>query len=467
MKNSFHLKGCAPAAIAFLAAYGIFQFAYPYHLMRREQQTLFLFDGDYIAATYRGSGWLARLAADFLDQFFGLTAAGPLVIALLLTAIGLVAYRICRKFCGEKISLLIAAAMFFWSLMRETENMFCTRYTIVTLGYLSLMLAALRFRDIWKKAVAVCVAACLGVLMFGTPYNQYYGRLWGSPNLINERVIALDVEASRENWDKVLELSRDDIRINEASYFYNLANAMKGQLGDNLLKHSQHYANSLFLWVSPEVSPFINSIAGETWYHLGNMTLAEQSAIIGMQASPEHTGTRYIRRLAQTNLVSGEYGAAEKYLAMLQKTLFHRGWAEEAAGIITGNDVPEWLSTARKNLSANDIVIDRKEVRLLLKELLEANPGNTMAREYLLCNDLLFCDLRAFMEDYLPDMLDAEIYHEATLIWLNLVNNNDISKVDVTAYGISRKTMDRLFRFYRDPGRFKGSYWYYYMKAMQ
>ena len=42
--------------LSFLAAFAFFQFAYPYHLVRREQMTLFLYDWDYIAQTTGASG---------------------------------------------------------------------------------------------------------------------------------------------------------------------------------------------------------------------------------------------------------------------------------------------------------------------------------------------------------------------------------------------------------------------------
>ena len=61
--------GHLAAALAFLGSWAFFCFAYPYHLMRREQMNLFLFDGDYIRQTYRGAGWLARFLSDFLEQF--------------------------------------------------------------------------------------------------------------------------------------------------------------------------------------------------------------------------------------------------------------------------------------------------------------------------------------------------------------------------------------------------------------
>ena len=82
--------GPLAAGLAFLSSFCFFQFAYPYHLIKREQANLFVYDGDYIAETYRGMGWLARFIADFLEQFFHLPVAGPLIVALLVTGIGIV-----------------------------------------------------------------------------------------------------------------------------------------------------------------------------------------------------------------------------------------------------------------------------------------------------------------------------------------------------------------------------------------
>ena len=93
--------GPLAAGFAFLGTFVFFQSAYPYHLVRREQMSLFAYDWEYICQTYRGDGWLARFLGDFLEQFFHLPVVGPLVVALLLTGIGTVVYRICRKFLGS------------------------------------------------------------------------------------------------------------------------------------------------------------------------------------------------------------------------------------------------------------------------------------------------------------------------------------------------------------------------------
>lgn len=463
----WHLLVWASPLAGFLASFAFFLTAYQYHLMRREQINLFLYDWDYISTTYRGSGWLARLVSDFLEQFFGIPVIGPLIVALLITATAMVTFRICRRFLNIRISFLISAAIFVWSFLRETENRFCTQYTVAVLGFLILISCTCTFRRTWVKALAAAISVVAGIWAFGSPVHQYYGRIIGKPEFKYERVIALDVETSRENWDKVLKLSRKDIWINEASYFYNLANAMKGGLGQNLLKHSQNYTGSLFLWVTDKVSDFTSSISGEVWYHLGDMTLAEQSMIVAMQASPKHTGARFLKRMAEINLISGEYGAAQKYLNILSKTLFYRKWALSMIPDRQDAQTAAWLEARRKDLPDTDLISDRNDIRPILLKLLEANPANTRAREYLLCFDLMSLDLDSFMEDCTPEMMASDIYQEATLIWLNIENGNDISDINVRDYGVSEDVESRLYRFYKAPERYRSTYWYFFSRNMQ
>lgn len=56
MQKIIKNKRLAVTCAAFLLAYCFFQFFYPYHLIRREQLTLFLYDIDYILDTYSGPG---------------------------------------------------------------------------------------------------------------------------------------------------------------------------------------------------------------------------------------------------------------------------------------------------------------------------------------------------------------------------------------------------------------------------
>ena len=451
--------------LAFLAAYCFFQFAYPYHLIRREQNNLFLFDWDYILQTYRGTGWLARFVTDFIEQFFHLPVIGPLTVAFLLVAIGIVAYRTCNRFMSRRLSLVIASVIFLWSFMRETDNLYITRYTVVFLGYISLILLALQFNGAWKKTVSAIILLPIGVWLLGVPVHQYYGRLFGVPQIKYDRMIGLDSEVARENWDKVLKLSRKDLYMVEASYCYNLAHAMKDDLGQTLFNHSQGGETTLLLRVSTEKSPFSNCLAGEAWYQLGCMTVAEQSAIIALQASPEHTGNRYIKRLAQVNIISGQDAAALKYLNMLSKTIFYRKWARSMMPANQDEFTIAKVAQARSRLAVTDFVHHSQETRAILLGLLEADPDNSMARNYLLCTDLLRYDLDQFIEDYTPYMIKGHVYQEAVLIWLS--QNDKMTQQNAEKYGIDNAFANRMQHFFVNPGKYRNTYWYYYLKALE
>ena len=457
--------GLGAAALGFLSAFLFFQFAYPYHLIKREQANLFVYDGDYIAATYRGMGWLARFVTDFLEQFFHLPVAGPLVVALLVTGIGIVVYRILRRFLGVWPSLGIAALVFVWAFLRETGNIYTTRYTVVVLGYLSLILAALQFKKLWLKAVAAVLFLAFGVWALGSPYHKYYGMLWNTPTPGYERMIGLDAEIARENWDKVLELSKKDLYTVEASFCYNLAHAMKGDLGSTMMNHSQGKPYDLLPPVSISRTAFSDCLAGEAWYQLGNITVAEQGAIVALQSSPDHTGARYIKRLAEVNLISGEDAAAQKYLNLLSHTLFYRKWALSRMPGRQDESVRAALAAARANLPVTDFVHQSEKPRNVLLGLLEANPSNNVARQYLLCYDLLRYDLDSFMQDYAAYPVKGSLYNEAILIWLS--QNDLMSEQEIARYGIDRSTVDRLGRFYQNPNAFRNTYWFYYLKALQ
>jgi len=457
--------GHLAAALAFLGSFCFFQFAYPYHLMRREQLNLFLFDGDYISQTYRGTGWLVRFVADFLEQFFHLPVAGPLIVALILTAIGWAVFKICRRYMGMWPSLAVGILFFAWSFLREMGNLYQTRYTLVVLGFLTLVLLTLQFRKAWLQAVAAAAFAAAGIWALGSPYHPDYGKLWNVPKLDYERMIGLDVECVRENWDKVLELSKVDLYMEEASYCYNLAHAMKGNLGETLLNHSQNHHLTLLFPVSSERAVFSNTLAGEAWFQLGDMTVAEQSAITSLQASPRHTGARFLVRLARVNLVSGEDAAAMKYLDILSKTLFYGKWARSRMPGHQDESVRTELAQARARMMRRDFVHHSDNPRAVLHELLKADPGNRAAREYLLCFDLMGYNLDGFIEDYVPDKIKGHLYNEAVLIWLS--QHDRLNPEEVARYGVDVSEVDRMGRFGRNPNAFRNTYWYYYLMAMQ
>ena len=123
------------------------------------------------------------------------------------------------------------------------------------------------------------------------------------------------------------------------------------------------------------------------------------------------------------------------------------------------------LDAARANLPVSDFVHQSENPRNVLLSLLEANPSNAVARNYLLCYDMLRYDLDSFMADYSAYPVKGRLYNEAVLIWLS--QNGLMTEEEIARRGIDKSTVDRLGRFYQNPNAFRDSYWYYYLKALQ
>ena len=77
-----------------------FGLAYPHHLHYQEQYQLFLFDGTYVWDIVRHPGGVADLLGRFCTQFFLFAWVGAAIIAVLLSAIQLLAFRLLNVQCS-------------------------------------------------------------------------------------------------------------------------------------------------------------------------------------------------------------------------------------------------------------------------------------------------------------------------------------------------------------------------------
>ena len=342
-------------------------------------------------------------------------------------------------------------------------------------------------RICWIIVAVVIIAAGMSQIAF-LRYHPYFSKYahqnglsirdarkaWGLPNQESEWAMGLAVEASLENWDKVSELAAKDRKAEIGTYYYNLSNAMKGQLADKLLDYYQPFERGLFLPVGSQSTPFQIACAGDVWFALGYMPLAERDAMLGMLFSPAHTGPRYLRRMAECNLVTGDYEAASKYLRILLNTHRNRKWAQQR---FPENWSPAYqlrIAEKRNLLPQFDLVHGMDQAPIILRVLLSSNHTNKMALDYLLCYDLLTKDLDAFVADYNPSFTSSRLYQEAMLIFL--AAKGGMSQENFDHYHISEATFRDFNRFvtiYQQDGGaaknltkdFGKTYWYYFYFA--
>ena len=177
---------------------------------------------------------------------------------------------------------------------------------------------------------------------------------------------------------------------------------MTGKLGDRCFDFYQHGTEGLL----PEFERNFNTIlvTGDAYFMLGLVNTGQRYAFEAMESIPNYNKSgRVFKRLAETNLINGQYKAAEKYLKALQKTIFYKKWADRRMEMIRNPkliDSHPMYSYLRKVRLTDDFLFSDKETDKLCGQLVMHNKENLVAIQYLLMFPLLNKDLNTFMQYY-------------------------------------------------------------------
>ena len=444
-------------AIAFFV---FFQFWYPYHFFFQEQNQLFLWSWDYIS-TYNHNGGLALLLGDFLTQFYYYLYVGAIILTICLLLVGTLLYKALRNFkVGKMIALILALVVMTFMAVCHFSISYRLSSTIAMIGW-CLLLWLVSIMNGWKMRLMLLALGILPTwLLFGLPEIK---KLQG-PDLILEKDFAVDCEYYFGNHDKVIRMVEGSEKwTDQMLFFYNLAQAQRGELPDHLLKFTQNYLGT-FEKIGPETPMLTIRNMNELYWALGDMTFTERAAMMTNVFSHNNRNVRMMRRLAECNIVSGDSLAAEKYLRILDKTLVYGKWAENMRQ--HGKQI---YQKKMQMVNQHDTITITDNAHFLMMQLLDANADNTIALDYILCSNLLLKDITNFKRDYDRYCIDTgkprlkPLYQEALCIWLAGTNapqeewEKYIKKADV---------FQRFQQYNEQRGstQFKGSYWYYFDK---
>jgi hypothetical protein len=302
------------------------------------------------------------------------------------------------------------------------------------------------------------------------------GGLKTKANINFEKILSLDGETYFGNPDRVIELSKKyKLENRQASYFTNMALARKGLLAESLMEFYQPSHMALFLPVDPAQHWQFVFVSNEVFYRIGDMNMAQHSAMLGNTFSPYTRSSRMMKRLAEINMVNSDSAAATKYLRILTKTLFHRKWAEDRLSMIRLQTTDSWLTEKRKQIPTADMLRKSGDHLESLRFLAEQNPDNQVAVDYLLCYLLLDKDLKSFREGfdrYYRKLYQPvpKVYAEALLVQL-LASGASVQ--EAMSYSIDPETVKQFAGYTRIFDRTSGdinalkkqfgqTYWFYY-----
>lgn len=460
-----------------LAIFLFFFLLLPYHLFHREQTQLFMLSSETLVEYMRHPAALARLAGDFLTQFFYYEGAGPAIMAVVLVLWGTVVFRLLLPVIG-RWAWIPAVIAVLWEGGRQCGTTYPLSGTIALAGLGAVLLLCRHCIGRWRKwGLLGCVLALAGgYWLFG--YGNWSSKWYGMPDWRREYLLALDTEMYFGRWEAVRKfLDKDEAPSSFTSYYYNLLNARQHRLPDGLMDYYQPAAEGLFLPVGPSSTYLSIYAANEVWFTLGDMTMAEHASILGMIFSPQHKGTRAVKRLAEINLINGDEAAAMKYLRLLQKTVCHRSWARQRIPATQTPEVKQWLTLKRRQLPVADTLRFSADVALSLRHLLRGNPSNEQALHYLLCFDLLNKDIKGFADDYrafASEEMPSRLYAEGLLVYLA---GTGASAEEVSRWHIAREVLNDFGEYTRlyEAGEGNGTtlqqkyghtYWFYFHFAV-
>lgn len=439
-------KRAIPTAIIIVAGVACFIFYsrwYQYHFDYQEQNQLFLEDWLYISGYLRQPAWLACVAGDWLTQFYYYRLAGPAILAIALCLLGLLTRKALHqaglRLCRTTIAVIVMA-IFFGMSMRYSFRLsmllstmggmtafsiltslsvnkskirsvlyivgtiltwWCFGNGIVAYTLLIILQTIIRRRQAAVRLIGIALMLSLipltkrlYTLDISALYTYPGWEKLSMPEWALEKDFGAEAEYGFGNWNKVEKMVERESNPSKAQlFFYNLVKAQRGELPEVLTKYPDNYLGT-FEKIGPTTPLLTIKRMNELYWALGDMTFAERAAMQALVFSPDNRNVRMIRRLAEISLVTGNRPAADKYLGLLDKTAVYSKWAEN-----TRQNSGKYIEK-RKLINRKDTLRLSDNTHLIMMELLDSNPNNTVALDYMLCSDLLQKDIVNFKRDY-------------------------------------------------------------------
>jgi hypothetical protein len=248
---------------------------------------------------------------------------------------------------------------------------------------------------------------------------------------------------------------------------------MTNQLGDRIFQFYQHGTLGL---IPKFEKNFISSLlTGEVYYHLGLINTAQRFDFEAMEGIPNYNkSARVMKRLAETNLINGQYAVAEKYLDVLSKTMFYSQWAERTRALIKNPksiaQYPEYAEKRKMRLT-QDFLFSEDEIDKILGRLFIKNKDNALAMQYLMVYPLLEKDLNKFMA-YGPIIQQAKSYDpeacQEAIAFVAMQRHQQPPQGLVD--DMVMQNLSNFAQTYTQSGKgspmldqYKGTFWYYFM----
>lgn len=262
------------------------------------------------------------------------------------------------------------------------------------------------------------------------------------------------------------------------AFLNNVALAETGRLTDSFFSFPQSPdGGTLFLkW---EIVSEVLKRGGHFYYTVGMINEAQRWAyeyMVMQGNSPEA-----LKMMIKTDLIKGKYKIAEKYISILEKSVFYREDAKAFRALLFNeNAIHHHPELGAKSLleAKQDFFVQSDNPPVNLDLIIEADSSNIPAIEYKLAWLMLQKDMKGIV-DLLPEMEKAGYARipknvEEVVVSYKLLKVGELPELKTLR--VSKKTEQRFQQFYRAIQQNKGNkqqaqralaqefsdtYWYY------
>ena len=242
-----------------------------------------------------------------------------------------------------------------------------------------LILAAWIIGSVNLKPATANALAILGLAASLFLAADFYGKVHSRSYY---RLIQEQYWAENEDWDQIINTA-DRKRPTFLVSYLNLALAQKGLLVQNFRYYNPQDLSSL-MFPTPNLKTGLSlqSTVYMTWGYLGS---ARKAAFDGNVVTPGSRHPRQLQALVKINLVLGAHDVAEKYIQILEKTLFYRGWAHDMRRFLNDSEAiaaDEELGMMHASLPLTDEYARYDGIMGDMRDIYEACPSNRILAQF-------------------------------------------------------------------------------------
>ncbi|WP_195281889.1 DUF6057 family protein [Parabacteroides johnsonii] len=332
----------------------------------------------------------------------------------------------------------------------------------------------------WKEPTSLkkkCI--WIGIQWVVIGFVAYEGIMrWGRLDTIDH--LEQDYYIRNGEWDKVITSFNQTTLSKRRMCGLNLALAHKGILSERLLDYPQRGIETLMLrW---DQSVFTAELHSDLYYCMGIISTAQKFAFEAFVSSHPSGNPRMLKRLVETNLITGAYPVAEKYIRLLENTWYYKDWATDHRRFLYNDQAikdDKELGVKRRCWKSETLIpeIYTDPVSTLI-HLVPACPDNKAGLQYLTSFLLLNKDIETYKT------LQESLYRSSA--WRDMTECQQEAIVICSPndphfwleHGVSIKVRNRAIAFMQkvqDVSRsgqnpavalaseYGKTYWYYYM----